>query len=136
MLRVVFVVLACLLLSGVADAAPLPACAPPIEAANVRVVRVEKNGALILEDGRAVDVEGLMLPAGARDHAPKFLADQAISVLEDLVRGRLVNLAAQRPKEDRYGRLRAQVFIAEDVPQPWLQIEMLHRGLARVLIAP
>ncbi|MGD0193059.1 MAG: thermonuclease family protein [Rhizomicrobium sp.] len=136
MLKELLVLVGCLVLSGAAEAASLPSCAPPVEASNVRVVRVEKNGALILEDGRAVDVEGVMFPAGARDHAPRFLADQAISVIEELVRGRLVNLAAQRPKEDRYGRLRAQVFIAEDVAQPWLQIEMLHRGLARVSIAP
>jgi hypothetical protein len=124
------------LLPAAVHAAALPACAPSVEAGNVRVVRVEKNGALILEDGRAVDVEGLILPGGARDHAPQFLAGQALSVLSDLVQGRVVTLAAQRPKEDRYGRLRAQVFIAEDVPQPWLQLEMLHRGLARVAIAP
>jgi hypothetical protein len=123
-------------LAAHAHAATLPACVPPVEASNVRVVRVEKNGALILEDGRAVVVEGLMLPAGARDRAPQFLADQAVAVLDDLVHGRVVTLAAQRPKEDRYGRLRAQVFIAEDVKEPWLQIEMLHRGLARVSIAP
>jgi micrococcal nuclease len=124
------------MLSAAAHAAGLPACAPPVEAHDVRVVRVERNGALILEDGRAVRIEGLLLPAGARDHAPQYLADEAISVLSDLVVGRVVTLAAQRPKEDRYGRLRAQVFVPEDVAQPWLQLEMLHRGLARVSIAP
>jgi endonuclease YncB( thermonuclease family) len=128
--------LACVLLPAAANAAALPACTPPVEASNVRVVRVENNGVLVLEDGRAVKVEGLLLPAGSRDHAPKYLADEAISVLSDLARGRLVTLAAQWPKEDRYGRLRAQVFVTEDVAQPWLQLEMLHRGLARVSIAP
>lgn len=128
--------LAGIMVSAAAHAAALPACAPPVEASNVRVVRVENNGALVLEDGRAVKVEGLLLPAGSRDHAPRYLADEAISVLSDLTRGRLVTLAAQWPKEDRYGRLRAQAFIPENVAQPWLQFEMLRRGLARVSIAP
>lgn len=121
---------------GPCVAASLPPCAPPVEASNVRVVRVEKDGVLVLEDGRAVKAEGLLLPGGARDHAPQFLAEQAVATLEDLTRGRKVMLLSQRPKEDRWGRLRAQVIIDEDVPEPWLQRAMLHRGLARVSIAP
>jgi len=128
---------ACLLLTAtIARAAVLPACAPAIEANGARVARVEKNGVLVLEDGRAVKVEGVLLPGGARDRAPRYLADEAVNVLSDLTRGRVVTLAAQRPKEDRYGRLRAQIFISEDVAQPWLQLEMLHRGLGRVSVAP
>lgn len=137
------VCLACALLGAMgaipvasAAAATAPPCAPPVEAASVRVVRVEKNGDLILEDGRAARLEGLMLPAGARDHAPQFLADQALSVLDDLIHGRKVSLRAQRPKEDRYGRLRAEVIIEDPVPEPWLQLALLRRGLARVSIAP
>jgi hypothetical protein len=136
MLRGVVLCAAGILLSAAAHASVLPACAPPVEASSVRVVRVEKNGALVLEDGRAVKIEGLLLPGGARDHAPQYIADEAIGALTDVVRGRVVALAAQWPKEDRYGRLRAQVFISEDVAQPWLQLELLHRGLARVSIAP
>jgi hypothetical protein len=124
------------LLSAAAHAAALPPCAPPVEATGMRVIRVEKNGVLILEDGRAVKVEGLLFPAGARDRAPQYIADEAMGALSDLVRGRVVTLAVQWPKEDRYGRVRAQVFIAEQVAQPWLQLEMLHRGLARVSVAP
>jgi hypothetical protein len=124
------------MVSVAAHASGLPACAPPVEASNVRVVRVEANGVLVLEDGRAVKVEGLLLPGGAKDHAPRYLADEAVSVLSDLTRGRLVTLASQWPKEDRYGRVRAEVFVPDNVAQPWLQLEMLHRGLARVSIAP
>ncbi len=96
-------------------------------------MRVEPNGAVILDDGRAVMLEGIMLPGGARDHAPQFLANQAIEVLDDFVRGKLVTLAARPPKEDRYSRVRAQGF-AED--GRWLQIVLLSKGLARVFIAP
>jgi hypothetical protein len=139
-------------LSGVCRAAialvvlltPLPAwaavlpttCAPTIEVSDVQVTRVEKNGVLVLVDGRAIHLEGLLLPQGAKDHAPAFLAEQAVSTLSDLSRGRTVSLAVNIPKEDRYGRLRAQVEFPQDNDEPWLQIAMLRRGLARVDIAP
>jgi micrococcal nuclease len=127
---------AVVMITVTAQAASLPPCAPAIEAKGVRVVRVEKNGVLVLEDGRAVKVEGLLLPGGATDRAPRYLADESVDALSDLARGRVVTLAAQRPKEDRYGRLRAQVFIEDGVTQPWLQLEMLRRGLGRVSVAP
>lgn len=119
-----------------ASAAAIAPCAGPIEAKGVHVVRVEKNGDLVLADGRAVRLEGLLLPAGARDHAPSWLAEQAISTLSDLARNRDVTLAVFVPKEDRWGRLRAQVFFPQTNDEPWLQRAMLRRGFARVSIAP
>jgi micrococcal nuclease len=118
-----------------AVAGPAP-CAGPVEAKDVRVMRVERNGDLVLEDGRAVKLEALLLPAGNRDHAPAFLAQQAIATLDDLARGRVVTLAVFVPKEDRYGRLRAQVFFSGGDRDSWLQQAMLRRGFARVDIAP
>lgn len=126
--------LACLMTAEPGRAAP--ACAGPTEAADVLVTRVEKDGVLVLVDGRAVRLEGLLLPQGGRDHAPSFFADQAIAALSDLARGRHVTLDVFIPKEDRYGRLRAQVLFTEPSDEPWLQIAMLRRGLARVSIAP
>ncbi|MGH6875764.1 MAG: thermonuclease family protein [Rhizomicrobium sp.] len=117
-------------------AAAAPSCFPPIEIPHAKIVRVERNGVLVLEDGRAASLEGIMLPAGAADRAPAFYADQAIAQLGELATGRVVALAAQPPKEDRYGRLRAQVLSSEGSGKLWLQIELLRRGLARVAIAP
>jgi micrococcal nuclease len=117
-------------------ASPLVPCAPQIEVSGVRVARVEANGVIVLEDGRAVHLEGIRLPAGPSDHAPTFLADQATRELSGLATGRLVTLAARPPKEDRYGRLRAQVFIANTPEGAWLQAAMLAKGLARVEVAP
>jgi hypothetical protein len=113
-----------------------PACAPPVEVRNVPVKEVEPNGMLVTDDGRAVKLEGLLLPGGAKDHAPDYLKQQALSALSDLVHGHLVNLDAAAPKEDRYGRLRAQVFVTDDNTGTWIQKEMLSRGLERVAIAP
>lgn len=119
-----------------AVAQPLPSCAGPIEARDVKVIRVEKNGDLVLADGRAVRLEGLVLPAGAKDHAPSFLAEQAIATLDDLARDRTATLSVFVPKEDRYGRLRAQVFLTGGDGESWLQVALLRRGFARVSIAP
>lgn len=132
----VFLALAGFLLVASADAAPLPACAPPVEVSAIKVIRVERNGVLVLSDGRAVDVEGILLPADGHDHAPSFLARRAVAVLGDLTREGFATLAVGPPKEDRYGRLRSQVFFLRDETEPWLQAAMLRRGLARVNIAP
>ncbi len=121
---------------AIAQAAPLPPCAGSIEAAGVQVMRVEKNGALILADGRAVHVEGIQFPAGARDHAPDYFTGQALNEMSTLVHGRGVTLAVLLPKEDRFGRMRAQVFTSDDEDDSWLQAAMLRRGLARVAIEP
>jgi hypothetical protein len=119
-----------------AQAAPLPACAGAIEAAGEQVMRVEKNGALILDDGRAIHVEALLLPAGAKDKAPDYFAGQALNEMSALTHGRGVTLAVNPPKEDRYGRLRAQVFTTDDMDDSWVEAAMLRRGLARVFIEP
>jgi hypothetical protein len=123
-------------LTGAQAAAPIPACAGSVEAVNIQVVRVEKNGAVIFDDGRAVHPEGILLPAGAADHAPDVLVSQALGVMTNLVHDKLVTITANPPKEDRYGRIRAQVFLPDNAADPWLQVALLKRGLARVSIAP
>ena len=128
-----------LIAASLATAAPalaMPACAPAVEIPHLPIARVEKNGDLISPDGRAVKPEGILLPAGARDHAPQFLAAQAVQQLSDLTRGRVIAVAANPPKEDRYGRIRAQAFFTDGDSEDWLQIAMLKRGLARVSILP
>jgi len=136
-MRIILASIMLAMLAGTtARAAGLAPCAGPVEAKSVHVIRVEKNGDLVLADGRAVRLEGLLLPAGSRDQAPAYLAEQAIATLSDLARDRDVTLAVFVPKEDRYGRLRAQVFFSQAKDEPWLQIAMLRRGFARVSIAP
>ena len=117
-------------------AAAVPACIPPIEVPHAKAVRVEKNGVIVLADGRAARLEGVLLPAGASDHAPQFLADHAISALDDAAINHVIDLAAEPPKEDRYGRIRAQILVHGNGDEIWLQKELLRKGLARVAIAP
>lgn len=107
----------------------IPDCAGATEIARARVVRVEKNGALILSDGRAVLLEGIRLPGA--DNSPRYLVDQAMSALTDMALAGPITFTATPPKEDRYDRIRAQGF-----GKRWLQTALLEQGLARVAISP
>jgi len=110
-------------------AMPLPDCAGAVEAAHAQVLRVEKDSALALTDGRTVVLEGVRLPGA--DRPASAVASQALETLRALAMRAPLILTSTAPKEDRYGRLRAQAFA--DV---WLQTELLKRGLARVAIMP
>ncbi len=112
--------------------AAIPDCAGQVEIANAHVVRVEKNGALILGDGRAIMLEGIRLPQGEADGAPRFLADQALAALTQMALAGPVTFTATPPKEDRYDRVRAQGFAG----RTWLQVALLEQGLARVAMLP
>lgn len=113
-------------------AADVAACAGGVEISRARVVRVEQNGALILSDGRALLLEGIRLPLGAVEKAPRQFADQARATLLTLARDGAVTGAAVPPKQDRYDRVRVQGFTETG----WLQRALLEQGLARVSISP
>lgn len=110
----------------------MPGCAGAVEISGARLLRVEKNGSVIFTDGRAAHLEGIRLAAGADDKAPQSFADQALAALTAMVKTGPLKLTAVPPKEDRYDRVRGQLFNAN----AWVQAELLARGLARVMIAP
>jgi hypothetical protein len=116
-----------------AAAAVLPACSGPPEITGAQLLRVERNGAVILTDGRATHLEGIRLPAGAADRAPEAPADQALGTLTALAQKGPLLLTAMPPKEDRYDRVRGQLFTGDG---SWVQRTLLEKGLARVDIAP
>jgi hypothetical protein len=87
----------------------------------------------MLRDGRAVHMEGIRIPHANQDRAPSFIADQAFDAVNAMVRLHAVDVTAIPPKEDRYDRVRGQVFSDDD---RWVQIALLNRGLARVDISP
>jgi hypothetical protein len=121
---IVFPILAVLGCASTAQAAVIPDCAGAVEIRNAHVVRVERNGALILTDGRALLLEGIRL-------ADTTLNGAALDALRDLALHAPVTFTATPPKEDRYDRVRAQAFSSV-----WLQTALLEQGLARVEIAP
>ena len=120
---------AVLSLSTPAHAMPLPDCAGGVAVAAAPVVRVEKDGALILADGRSVLLEGIRLPGADRPQSP--LAAKALDTLRTLATKGPLTLTTTAPSQDRYDRLRVQAF-----GDLWLQVELLKRGLARVAIMP
>ena len=108
---------------------PLPDCAGQVEIAQARVVRVEQGGTLILNDGRAILLEGVRLAGVDRPSDP--IAGLARETLRELAMKAPLTLTSTPPGQDRYDRVRVQAFGAV-----WLQTELLKRGLARVMIAP
>lgn len=114
-----------------AHAATVPACTGGIEISGAQLLRVEKNGSVILTDGRAVHLEGIRLPGA--DRAPPPWADKALGTLSSLLRKAPLTLTAIPPKEDRYDRVRGQLFAGDG---GWVQVALLKAGLARVAIAP
>lgn len=113
--------------------ADIPKCAGDVEIAKAQIVRVEHNAVLVLNDGRALILEGIRLPNAAQDRAPQAITDEAFTALNGLAKGHDLDAYAIYPKEDRYDRVRSQVFAKDGT---WLQVELLKRGLARVEISP
>ncbi|MGC9954419.1 MAG: thermonuclease family protein [Rhizomicrobium sp.] len=131
--RVLFAAsLAATLACGETQAAA-PPCAGDVEIGDAPIARVEHNDVLILNDGRALHLEGIRLPHAAQDRAPQALEDQAYEALNALTKNQDVEARAVWPKEDRYDRVRSQIFTKGGT---WVQSELLRRGLARVDLAP
>jgi hypothetical protein len=126
-----------LLLAAAALTAPglaaTPLCAGDIEISDAHIMRVEKNGVLVMTDGRALKLEGIRLPAGTADRAPPAIAERAFVELETLAKGGRLDARAVWPKEDRYDRVRSEVFSPDGT---WLQLDLLSKGLARVELSP
>jgi micrococcal nuclease len=110
-------------------AMPLPDCAGDVLIPRAHVARVEKNGALILDNRQIVLLEGIRLPGVDRPTLP--VAAQAVATLQMLAMRESLILTSTPPRNDRYGRVRVQAF-----GTTWLQTELLKHGLARVSIMP
>ena len=104
-----------------------------MEISDAPIARVERtNDVLVLRDGRAVHMEGIRIPHASADRAPGYIADQAFDAVSALAKGQDLSVTAVAPKEDRYDRVRGQVFGNE----AWIQQALLLAGMARVDIAP
>jgi endonuclease YncB( thermonuclease family) len=124
-------------LAAAAFAAPAlaaaPVCAGDVEISDAHIMRIEKNGVLVMTDGRALKLEGIRLPMGPADHAPQAIADRAMAELDQLAKGQRLDAYATYPKEDRYDRVRSQIVTRDG---NWLQLDLLQKGLARVDLSP
>ena len=109
-------------------------CALP-GAETARVAEVVDGETLRLEDGGEVRLLNLLSPRRPLWLEPDKTwpaADAARAALEMLVAGEAVELAFDTRREDRHGRLLAQVFLARGDGRLWVQGEMIDRGHGRV----
>jgi len=106
-----------------------------------RVVAVVDGDTVVLDDTRQVRLVGIQAPKlslGRPHFTPWPLAEEAKTVLQQMVLGKTVELRLAPASEDRHGRVLAHVRVKEGTPGGgvWLQAEMLKRGLARVYTFP
>jgi micrococcal nuclease len=100
------------------------------------VASVIDGDSLALADDRIVRMVGIQapkLPKGRVNFPEWPLAREAQSALADLVQARSVTLHFGGTRQDRYGRLLAQLARDDGL---WVQGELLRRGLARVYTFP
>src|SRR5581483_7240325 len=91
------------LLADPARAMPLPDCANEIAIGHARVAQIEKDGTLVLGNGRNAVLEGIRLPGADSSKMP--IAAEALQALKQLASHEPLVLTAVEPKRDRYDRL-------------------------------
>jgi endonuclease YncB( thermonuclease family) len=100
------------------------------------VESVIDGDSLTLADGRTVRMVGIQapkLPKGRPNFAEWPFAREAEAALAELVQGRTVALDFGGTREDRYGRVLAQLVRDDGL---WVEGELIRRGLARVYTFP
>lgn len=121
------------------SAGPLAAgCATETGPAHL-VVHVLDGETLLLDSGQEVRLIGALPPQphlSDNAEAPSPTVAAARRALEQLARERRVTLRFAGPREDRYGRLLAQVFVAGPQGDVWVQQEMIAAGHARAYALP
>jgi endonuclease YncB( thermonuclease family) len=114
-----------------------PALPPGLEPGGNAVVQSVIDGdSLTLADGRTVRMVGIQapkLPKGRPNFAEWPFAREAQAALGELVQGRSVTLHFGGTRQDRYGRVLAQLAREDGL---WVQGELIRRGLARVYTFP
>lgn len=114
-----------------------PSLPPGLEPGDSAIVRAVIDGdSLTLADGRTVRMVGIQapkLPKGRPHFAEWPFAREAETTLADLVQGRNVTMHFGGTRQDRYGRVLAQLVRDDGL---WVEGELVRRGLARVYTFP
>lgn len=135
--------------NALAFAALLAAAAPAVAHASERcapkvgdrheVVRVVDGDTLVIDDGREVRLMGALAPKGdpAAGAGPDWPpAREAARALEALVAGQTIALRYEGRRQDRYGRVLAQVYVEEGGEPVWVQRRLVDSGQARAYALP
>ena len=98
------------------------------------VIEINAGENLILEDGRAVRLIGILTPKRARSGPAMEARKSAETAIEKLTLGKKVSLQLDKRKRDRYGRILAHVMVFDESgKQAWVQGRLVEDGLARVM---
>ncbi len=100
------------------------------------VTAINGGETLILDDGRAVRLMGVIGPKRARGAPASEARAQMETTLSALVLGKKISLQLDKRQRDRYGRLLAQIMIGSGTDAVWLQGKLIEDGLARVISFP
>lgn len=104
------------------------------EAGRGVVTEISGGETLVLDDGRAIRLMGVLGPKRA-SQGPGSEARAAMeTALAGMTLGRQVSLRTGQRKRDRYGRLLAHVMlVADSGSEEWVQGRLVSDGLARVI---
>jgi endonuclease YncB( thermonuclease family) len=100
------------------------------------VTSISDGETLILEDGRAVRLAGVIGPKRARAGPVSEVRAEMEAAIARLTLGKKVSLSFDGRERDRYGRVLAHVYIVEEGVGVWLQGRLVEEGLARVISFP
>ncbi len=99
------------------------------------VTSINAGDTLILEDGRAVRLSGVIGPRRAQGGPAQEARAKMEAAIAELTVGKKVSLQLGDRKRDRYGRILAQVMVssAGGGDPAWVQEQLIAAGLARVI---
>jgi endonuclease YncB( thermonuclease family) len=109
-----------------AKAAPPPPC-PQMGSEAVSLAKVLSGDSVTTSDGREIRLAGVLAPGSDGGHYPGTVPEGARQALAGLLEGEPLTLAFAGSREDRYGRLEAQLFAGGS----WVQAALLRAGLVR-----
>lgn len=104
---------------------PQPVC-PRAGDMSVLVAHVQDGDTFFTTDRREVDLAGVLGPGSGGERTPRVQADAGRGALQAALEAGPVVLAVSGTP-DRYGRIKAQVFVSGT----WLQAQLLSQGLVR-----
>ncbi len=107
---------------------------PGFSCGEAEVSAVYDGDTVLLANGERVRYLGIDAPEmGYGGDAPEFMADEARAFNEKTVLGKRIQLELDRERRDHHGRLLAYIYLPDG---RMLNIELLEKGLARVLAVP
>jgi endonuclease YncB( thermonuclease family) len=105
------------------------------EAGRGVVTEISGGETLVLDDGRAIRLTGILGPKRAAQGPASEARDEMEKALSDLTLGKQVSLRIGERKRDRYGRLLAHVMLVDEAggETEWVQGRLVADGFARVI---